>query len=162
MESCLGVIGCQWCTTDEDGSSPLQSAYCSPVDQCYSGIKGRRIRSFLDNSSQLTSQWSKATPVGPVAAGIMSVFLIMVIAVYCYRSQVNRLVDTRSLTDSFGAPLYKTMTLIQLASFERASNPPATVRPQYRMSPRTESSDHGYSTMTDRMAGEESECAASR
>uniref|UniRef100_F1KQN7 VWFA and cache domain-containing protein 1 n=1 Tax=Ascaris suum TaxID=6253 RepID=F1KQN7_ASCSU len=182
MESCLGVIGCQWCTTDEDGSSPLQSAYCSPIDQCYSGIKGRRIRSFLDNSSQLTSQWSKATPVGPVAAGIMSVFLIMVIAVYCYRSQVNRLVDTRSLTDSFGAPLCarsaddedfqfdhdgsassddKTMTLIQLASFERASNPPATVRPQYRMSPRTESSDHGYSTMTDRMAGEESECAAS-
>ncbi|VDM42025.1 unnamed protein product [Toxocara canis] len=182
LESCLGVIGCQWCTVDEDGSSPLQSAFCSPIDQCYAGIKGRRIRSFMDSSSQLQSQWSMATPVGPVAAGIMSVFLIMVIAVYCYRSQVNRLVETRSLTDSFGAPLCarstededfqfdhdgsassddKMMTLIQLASFERTSNPPATVRPQYRMSPRTESSDHGYSTMTDRMAGEESECAAS-
>lgn len=26
-------------------------------------------------------------------------------AVYCYRSQVNRLVEANSLTDSYGAPL---------------------------------------------------------
>lgn len=43
--------------------------------------------------------------------------------------------------------------VMQLASFERNSIP----RPQYRPGPRTESSDHGYSTMTDRMAGDESE-----
>lgn len=26
-------------------------------------------------------------------------------AIYCYRSQVNRLIETNSLTDSFGTPL---------------------------------------------------------
>lgn len=58
MESCLGVIGCQWCTTDEDGSSPLQSAYCSPIDQCYSGIKGRRIRSMTKSVLASFPRWN--------------------------------------------------------------------------------------------------------
>lgn len=56
----------------------------------------------------------------------------------------------------------KAVTLIQLTSFERMSNPLASLRPQYRVSPRTESSDQGYSTMTDRMQGDESECTTSK
>ncbi|MFH4979498.1 hypothetical protein AB6A40_006207 [Gnathostoma spinigerum] len=183
FDDCLGVIGCQWCSMDFDGQRLLENPYCSPIDQCFGGMKGQQIRGLSEFASQMTGQWSMATPVGPVAAGIMSVFLIMVIAVYCYRSQVNRLVETRSITDSYGAPLCgrlieeedfqfdhdgsgppeeKVVNLIQLASFERISLPnQTTVRPQYRLSPRTESSDHGYSTMTDRNNGDESECATS-
>lgn len=37
---------------------------------CFSG--------FLESESQLVAHWSVGAPVGPVAAGIMSVFLIMV------------------------------------------------------------------------------------
>ncbi|VIO93667.1 Uncharacterized protein BM_BM10386 [Brugia malayi] len=182
VDDCLGVLGCQWCAFDSDGQTLLLNPSCVFADQCFGGTKGRRIRGFLESESQLAPQWSVSAPVGPVAAGIMSVFLIMVMAVYCYRSQVNRLVEANSLTDSYGAPLCgrnfedddfqldhdisgsvkeKAVTLIQLTSFERMSNPLAAVRPQYRVSPRTESSDQGYSTMTDRMQGDESECATS-
>ncbi|VDK74988.1 unnamed protein product [Onchocerca ochengi] len=182
VDDCMGILGCQWCTFDSDGQTLLLNPSCVSTDECFGGTKGRRIRGFLESESQLVPQWSVGAPVGPVAAGIMSVFLIMVITMYCYRSQVNRLVETNSLTDSFGVPLCgrnfedddfqfdhdgsgsvkeKAVTLIQLTSFERMSNPVAAVRPQYRVSPRTESSDQGYSTMTDRMQGDESECATS-
>ncbi|KAL3993882.1 hypothetical protein ACH3XW_19435 [Acanthocheilonema viteae] len=174
IDDCLGVLGCQWCTFDSDGQTLLLNPSCVSTDQCFGG--------FLESESQLAAQWSVGAPVGPVAAGIMSVFLIMVMAVYCYRSQVNRLVEANSLMDSYGVPLCgrnfedddfqldhdisgvvkeKAVALVQLTSFERMSNPLATVRPQYRVSPRTESSDQGYSTMTDRMQGDESECATS-
>uniref|UniRef100_A0A1I7W3V1 VWFA domain-containing protein n=1 Tax=Loa loa TaxID=7209 RepID=A0A1I7W3V1_LOALO len=182
IDDCLGILGCQWCTFDSDGQTLLLNPSCVSTDHCFGGTKGRRIRGFLESESHLAQQWSVSAPVGPVAAGIMSVFLIMVIAVYCYRSQINRLVEANSLTDSYGAPLCgrnfedddfqldhdisgsvkeKAVALIQLTSFERMSNPLAAVRPQYRVSPRTESSDQGYSTMTDRMQGDESECATS-
>uniref|UniRef100_A0A2K6VIU5 VWFA domain-containing protein n=1 Tax=Onchocerca volvulus TaxID=6282 RepID=A0A2K6VIU5_ONCVO len=182
VDDCMGILGCQWCTFDSDGQTLLLNPSCVSTDECFGGTKGRRIRGFLESESQLVPQWSVGAPVGPVAAGIMSVFLIMVITMYCYRSQVNRLVETNSFTDSFGVPLCgrnfedddfqfdhdgsgsvkeKAVTLIQLTSFERMSNPVAAVRPQYRVSPRTESSDQGYSTMTDRMQGDESECATS-
>ncbi|CAG9532415.1 unnamed protein product [Cercopithifilaria johnstoni] len=184
VDDCLGILGCQWCTFDSDGQTLLLSPSCVSTDQCFGGTKGRRIRGFLKSESQLASEWRVGAPVGPVAAGIMSVFLIMVMAVYCYRNQVNRLVGANSLMDSYGAPLCgrnfedddfqldhdtpesmkvseKIVTLVQLTSFERMSNPLTAVRPQYRVSPRTESSDQGYSTMTDRMQGDESECATS-
>ncbi|MCP9259045.1 VWFA and cache domain-containing protein 1 [Dirofilaria immitis] len=177
VDDCLGVLGCQWCIFDSDGQTLLLNPFCVSTDRCFGGTKGRRIRGFLE--SELIGQWSVGAPVGPVAAGIMSVFLIMVMAVYCYRSQVSRLVEANSLTDSYGAPLCgrnfedddfqldhdgsgsvkeQAVALVQLTSFERMSNPLAAVRPQYRVSPRTESSDQGYSTMTDRMQ-DESECA---
>ncbi|VDK83242.1 unnamed protein product [Litomosoides sigmodontis] len=183
LDDCLGILGCQWCTFDSDGQTLLPNPSCVSTDQCFGGTKGRR---FLKSESQLAPQWPVGAPVGPVAAGIMSVFLIMVMAVYCYRSQVNRLVEANSFTDSYGAPLCgrnfedddfqldhdisgsvkgtvikKSVALVQLTSFERMSDPMAAVRPQYRVSPRTESSDQGYSTMTDRMQGDESECATS-
>jgi hypothetical protein len=49
----------------------------------------------------------------------------------------------------------KSNNTLQLASFERNSLPTTTA--PYHRGPRTESSDHGYSTMTDRMAGDDSE-----
>lgn len=46
-----------------------------------------------------------STPVGPVAGAIMGVFVLLVIAVYCYRHQVTRLVESRVSAGS-GSRLY--------------------------------------------------------
>ncbi|VDM98661.1 unnamed protein product [Thelazia callipaeda] len=183
LDECLGVLGCQWCAFESDGQTLLLDPSCVSTDQCFAGTKGRRIRGFLESESHLSSQWSVGPPVGPVAVGIMSVFLIVVMAVCCYRTQVDRLVTTNSFTDSCGAPLCgrkfeddvfqfdhagsepgdeKAVTFIQLTSFERMTKPLVAARPHYRVSPRTESSDHGYSTMTDRMQGDGSDCATSK
>uniref|UniRef100_A0A0N5AVC3 VWFA domain-containing protein n=1 Tax=Syphacia muris TaxID=451379 RepID=A0A0N5AVC3_9BILA len=176
LDDCLTGIGCQWCATTEDGESLLESPYCSAVDQCYGGVRGRQLKDVIDSSGRTSAQYSMATPVGAVAAGIMSVM-----GVYCYRNQVNRYVESRSLTDSFGTPICphdddafqldyddspdgKRICILLchvLASFEQLSNTRPIVRSQCRPAPRTESSDQGYSTMTDRLGGEESEGASS-
>lgn len=38
--SCLGVIGCEWCYLNGDGSSPLSHPHCSETHNCYGGVLG--------------------------------------------------------------------------------------------------------------------------
>lgn len=38
----------------------------------------------------ITDEPIKSTPVGPVAGGIMGCFLVLALAVYCYRHHVHR------------------------------------------------------------------------
>ncbi len=119
-----------------------------------------------------------STPVGPVAGGIMAIFVLLVVGVYCYRHQMTRMVEGRSGSAGSGARIHLTgydveeeefqfdhdgskpsqlantsqssgVNHLLLASFER-DIPMAVPHPNYRHGPRTESSDHGYSTMTGR------------
>lgn len=111
---------------ESDGRSPLKKPYCSPVDQCFNGMRGRRASLGESGSCSLTAPIehntacagvslatngrlmldgqrapgltvtneaqkldSIGTPVGPVAAAIMAIFVVLVIAVYAYRHQVT-------------------------------------------------------------------------
>lgn len=37
-------VGCQWCATTEDGERILEEPYCSAIDQCYGGVRGRQLK----------------------------------------------------------------------------------------------------------------------
>lgn len=53
LDECLGILGCQWCIFESDGQTLLATPFCAPVDQCFSGTKGRRIR----GKRQLICKW---------------------------------------------------------------------------------------------------------
>ena len=106
----------------------------------------------------------KSTPVGPVAGGIMGCFLVLALAVYCYRHHVHRQThqyitaapdmcnrspiekepDDMDQPDEISAGHTNMMTV----AFENpASISPYRINTTYRR-PTGGESDHGYSTMT--------------
>uniref|UniRef100_A0A5S6Q9P4 VWFA domain-containing protein n=1 Tax=Trichuris muris TaxID=70415 RepID=A0A5S6Q9P4_TRIMR len=170
--SCLGIVGCEWCHVDVDRVTPLQEAYCASVLVCFSGVLGLSPYGSIDQDI-LNGKFASSTPVGPVAGGIMGVFVLLVAGVYWYRQQVNRIMESRCYraNDSSATRLNNDLEEdfhfddgssnqpningsvqnngLLLASFER-QNLVAMPRPRSRWRPgsRAESSDPGYSTMT--------------
>ncbi|KFD55148.1 hypothetical protein M513_04066, partial [Trichuris suis] len=170
--SCLGIVGCEWCHVDVDRVTPLQDAYCASVLVCFSGVLGLSPYGSIDQDI-LNGKFASSTPVGPVAGGIMGVFVLLVAGVYWYRQQVNRIMESRCYraNDSSATRLNNELEEdfhfddgssnqpnvngsvqnngLLLASFER-QNLIAMPRPRSRWRPgsRAESSDPGYSTMT--------------
>ncbi|XP_025996814.1 VWFA and cache domain-containing protein 1 isoform X3 [Solenopsis invicta] len=85
---CLGVADCQWCYVDTDGDSPLQQPFCSDMSVCFKGVFGSLIP-YSDGTYNLQStdeitvrEWPS---VGPVAGGILALFLILGVVLFCYR-----------------------------------------------------------------------------
>ncbi|KRZ25438.1 VWFA and cache domain-containing protein 1 [Trichinella pseudospiralis] len=173
--SCAGVVGCEWCYYDLDRVNQLPTPYCASVHVCFSGFLGLSPLGNVDQEF-VNSKFATSTPVGPVAGGIMAVFILLVAGVYWYRQQVNRIMENRCyrLSDSSatrlnvdleedfhfddgssnaqhanGAGTTQSNSGLLLASFER-QNLISMPRPRsrWRPGPRTESSDPGYSTMT--------------
>ncbi|XP_003372730.1 transcription factor AP-2 alpha [Trichinella spiralis] len=173
--SCAGVVGCEWCYYDLDRVNQLPTPYCASVHVCFSGFLGLSPLGNIDEEF-VNSKFAASTPVGPVAGGIMAVFILLVAGVYWYRQQVNRIMENRcyrlndssatrlnvDLEEDFhfddgssnaqhanGAGTTQGNSGLLLASFER-QNLISMPRPRsrWRPGPRTESSDPGYSTMT--------------
>lgn len=169
--SCLGVLGCEWCEMeDKDGVNiRLSQSYCASQSVCFGGILGAQTP-YGDLSLQQLSLDSepvnvKTTPVGPVAGGIMGIFLVLALSVYCYRHHVHRTSHqyVTSLPENqarMSHYYYETEepepheeigtghTNFVLAPFENpASISPYRVNTTYRR-PAGGDSDHGYSTMT--------------
>ena len=46
---CMGIVGCQWCSVDADGESPLQRPFCSDMNICFKGVLGSFLP-YVDGS----------------------------------------------------------------------------------------------------------------
>ncbi|KAI0241312.1 VWFA and cache domain-containing protein 1 [Lamellibrachia satsuma] len=132
---------------------------------CFAGVLGAATP-YRDEVS-ITEERNPAlkcysSPVGPVAGGIMGCFLVLAIAIYCYRRRVHRRTQLEYMTagpDAHSAhpdlaridsldELDSGHTNIVLATFDSpASVSPYRMNTMYRRPTNTES-DHGYSTMT--------------
>ncbi|GAB1599475.1 VWFA and cache domain-containing protein 1-like isoform X3 [Argonauta hians] len=168
--SCLGVLGCEWCEMqDKDGMViPLSKPHCATQAVCFGGILGAETPYGKQLQQQLIQDAEpvnvKTTPVGPVAGGIMGIFLVLALSVYCYRHQAHRASHqyVTSLPDNQArmSNYYETEepeqheelgaghTNFVLAPFENAASiSPYRVNTTYRR-PAGGDSDHGYSTMT--------------
>ena len=40
FRDCLGVVDCEWCVMDNDGSSRLKEPFCSTQRVCFAGVLG--------------------------------------------------------------------------------------------------------------------------
>ena len=170
-DQCYGVLGCNWCSLAPDGYTSLANPFCARQEICYSGIL-----SSLSPYSKLTDrvqvsprsgdgddQLLRASPIGPVAGGIMAFFLLLAATAWGYRhwsvSERRLLSGTGSLRVSLeeegpDQQLHNgAHHNFGLGGGEAGIMPvvsPYRMNPGYRR-PRaagTDSSDHGYSTMT--------------
>ncbi|XP_042881004.1 VWFA and cache domain-containing protein 1-like isoform X1 [Penaeus japonicus] len=168
-KSCLGVVGCVWCSRNGDGQSPLNHPHCMEEHQCYGGVLGGPSPyphglATLPHSDN--THGGSGSPIGPVAGGIMAVFLVVALAVYCYRQHVGgtgRSLYTPANFQSRPHPIYQPEHNHEIDNVEEdlvgdvtgvslgaaATISPYRMNPGYRRPPgQADSSDHGYSTMT--------------
>ncbi|KAG7161734.1 VWFA and cache domain-containing protein 1-like 1 [Homarus americanus] len=170
-KSCLGVVGCVWCSMTSDRQSRMAHPHCTEAHQCYGGVLGGPSPyphglATLPHSD--TTHGGSGNPIGPVAGGIMAVFLVVALAVYCYRQHVGG--SNRSLytpanfqSQTHQHPLYQSQPTHQLDNGDEdllgdvsgvglgaaATVSPYRMNPGYRRPPGVaDSSDQGYSTMT--------------
>ncbi|XP_013403576.1 VWFA and cache domain-containing protein 1-like [Lingula anatina] len=167
-KDCFGVLNCEWCVREKDFNTLLKKPFCTNQNVCFGGVLGAATP-YGDQVRVVTQEdesiLGKTTPVGPVAGGIMGVFLVLVLGIYCYRHHVHRtghqyvtaVPDTQvrmSQLDNEPEELEPEEigtghTNIVLATFDTpASISPYRVNPNYRRPPAGGDSDHGYSTMT--------------
>lgn len=172
---CYGVLGCSWCDTAQDSVTPLAHPFCSYQEKCYSGILAHPSPYSLmyDQSQSLSTQAEaerplfRASPIGPVAGGIMAFFLLLAVTAWGYRHWSSG--ERRLLLNSGDQD---TLRIDQLEeeqgddlSGDRSGHhnyglhggdggitvvSPYRMNPGYRRprpAPGTDS-DHGYSTMT--------------
>jgi len=170
---CSGVLGCSWCQYEKDTVTPLISPHCSQQEVCYSGIMSYpspySIMADRAGSHSLASEAAdrplfKASPIGPVAGGIMAFFALLAITGWAYRQWSRG--ERRLLVNSSDQD-----RVIMDAGYEDDSPDdapsgghnnfglhhnsisvvsPYKMNPGYRRprpAPGTDS-DHGYSTMT--------------
>eukprot|EP00092_Neocalanus_flemingeri_P025509 GFUD01027657.1.p1 GENE.GFUD01027657.1~~GFUD01027657.1.p1 ORF type:complete len:1354 (+),score=262.26 GFUD01027657.1:1877-5938(+) len=173
---CYGVLGCSWCHTAQDSVTPLAQPFCSYQEKCYSGILAHPSPySLMYDQSQRSIESDserplfRASPIGPVAGGIMAFFLLLAITAWAYRHWSSG--ERRLLLNSGDQD---TLRIDQLEEepVEDISGPRSghqnyglhgpdmsggiTVVSPYRMNPGYRrprpapgtDSDHGYSTMT--------------
>ncbi|XP_066955648.1 VWFA and cache domain-containing protein 1 [Macrobrachium rosenbergii] len=170
-KSCLGVMGCIWCSMTNDGESALVHPHCIEEQHCYGGILGGPSPyphglATLPHSDN--THGGSGSPIGPVAGGIMAVFLVVALAVYCYRQHVGG--SSRSLytpanfqSRPHQHPIYQPEPTHEIDNADEdllgdvsglglgaaATISPYRMNPGYRRPPgQADSSDHGYSTMT--------------
>ena len=171
---CYGVLGCSWCKYAPDTITELTSPFCSSQEVCYSGIMSypspyskmstRTHHQILASESE--RPLFRASPIGPVAGGIMAFFVLLALIGWAYRHWsrgerrllVNSSDQDRVIMDGG----YEEDTPEDISGGSGGHNNYAlhhnsiTVVSPYRMNPTYRrprpapgtDSDHGYSTMT--------------
>ena len=156
---CQGVLGCSWCRTELPG--------CLAQDQCWGGVLGAPSpysllhRQSVSLASEAERPLFRASPIGPVAGGIMAFFILLVLSGWGYRHWSSRerrlLVNTdqdRVIMEGYEEDPAEELTGghnnygLHQNSITVVS--PYRMNPSYRR-PRPQpgtDSDHGYSTMT--------------
>lgn len=89
---CLGILGCEWCQIDIDAETLLTSPFCTHQSVCFGGILGSATP-YGDGDlgavvidSMLPSAYAA---IGPVVGAIVVLCFIIVIALYCYRNNIE-------------------------------------------------------------------------
>lgn len=39
-DSCMGIVGCEWCQIDLDGETPIETPFCTSLTNCFNGVFG--------------------------------------------------------------------------------------------------------------------------
>eukprot|EP00096_Caligus_rogercresseyi_P012429 TRINITY_DN5207_c0_g1_i1.p1 TRINITY_DN5207_c0_g1~~TRINITY_DN5207_c0_g1_i1.p1 ORF type:complete len:1039 (+),score=214.54 TRINITY_DN5207_c0_g1_i1:81-3197(+) len=182
-EDCLGVLGCSWCREKllydtSNWVSMLSESFCGSLEECFDGRLGQEgPYQLIDRRNQEISsslgafEEFRSSPIGPVAGGIMGLFLFLSLSVYCYRIYINGSsppVLNSSNSDQVTRRLFDHSSLRTLDDEEDKRRPPYAcpnnvssieippnailspyrMNPEYRRPPPGTDSDHGYSTMT--------------
>lgn len=164
--SCLGVLGCEWCQIDTDGSSTLLAPFCTSQSTCFNGVLGA-VTPYGEGTYGHMNRDALGgySAIGPIAGCIVTVSLIVAVAIYCYRQNVtsaschNLYVDGPAETwhdpDVQMSQLHSDDVHDQsghdklLPAMEmEAPISPYRVVTGYRRAHTAGGSDHGYSTMT--------------
>ena len=168
---CAGVLGCSWCQLAEDAVTPLSPEFCAAKERCYSGIlsypspyalASGQPHQILASEAERAPQ--RASPIGPVAGGIMAFFALLAVTGYAYRrwsrgerrllvnsSDQDRVImdggyEDDTPEDISGSGGHNNYGLHQSSGITVVS--PYRMNPGYRRPGRGTDSDHGYSTMT--------------
>lgn len=164
-ESCLGVLGCEWCNRDVDGETFLRNPFCTSILSCFNGVLGSPTpygdaASGIVNSDDLMV--TSYSPVGPVIGSVIGVCVLLVLLFFCYRSYTSPNVDRFYLTtqenqvgmsdlnvsDDYHELDNHQDKLLQDSKKAKPVVSPYCVSTGYRRPQTTVDSDHGYSTMT--------------
>ncbi|KAF5272845.1 hypothetical protein FQR65_LT00441 [Abscondita terminalis] len=164
-DSCLGVLGCEWCQFDVDGESSLVNPFCTSFSTCFNGVLGS-VTPYGDaiNGPSASEDVLGGTysPIGPIVGSIIGVGIILGLMFFCYRSynsstsnrfyfsstQDNEVrMSDFNMSDDFQEVDNHQEKLLQDTK-KRESISPYCVSTGYRRPLTTADSDHGYSTMT--------------
>lgn len=167
-DSCVGLLGCEWCHLDIDGETKLQNPFCTSLTTCFHGILGS-VSPYRDVQLEAMSSddlfVSTYSSVGPAAGSIVALCFILALVFYCYRQYslqfMERLhpnsaprrmqgvqmsnIDVDNFNDEATSHQDKL-----LANFPNDIGPisPYCITTEYRKPSTAVDSDLGYSTMT--------------
>lgn len=164
-ESCLGVMGCEWCQYDVDGETSLANPFCTSFMTCFNGILGS-LTPYGDSANEHSTPGdflgSSYSPIGPIVGSIVAAFLVSGLLFICYRSYSSSSVERFYLTsnqenrvrmsdfnmsdDFHELENHQDKLLQDSKKIEPIS--PYCVSTGYRRPLTAVESDHGYSTMT--------------
>ena len=169
QDQCFGVLGCSWCHAAQDGAA-LPTPFCGRQETCYSGLLASPSPYSLSHSLTHVSPHSgegessllRASPIGPVAGGIMAFFLLLAMTAWGYRTWSAGERDRRGSSlriDQLEEEPAQELPRAGLNNYGLSGGElgaglpvvsPYRMNPGYRRprpGPGTDS-DHGYSTMT--------------
>ncbi|KAF8794033.1 VWFA and cache domain-containing protein 1 [Argiope bruennichi] len=165
---CFGVLGCEWCQLDSDGMTSLTKKFCTEQRKCFGGVLGSRTPyadEIIEELPESDFLVIKSTPFGPVAGGLITVFIFIIILVYIIRSRRHNISHYGSSSpDSNFRMTQLNNEPEEMEPYQEQINPvtpfcrqliphienvvsPYRVPTNYRR-PAGGDSDHGYSTMT--------------
>lgn len=171
---CAGVLGCSWCSQAE-GGAPLTAPFCGSQETCYNGVVASpspyslhsRRPPVAPRAGGVEPAPLRASPIGPVAGGVMGVFLVLAVVAWAYRhwsTGDRRLAAGASLTRVdqeevvVGHLNYGGEGAAGGGVGGQGVVSPYRMNPGYRRPrPAGTESDHGYSTMTPVFGDQDSE-----
>lgn len=104
---CLGIVGCVWCQMDADARTRFTLPFCVAEPACYMGILGAvspyGLAAAADDDDDDGGNYGRRSTIvdsmhgqtysaiGPVAGAIVALCLVIGLAMYCYRQNVDAL-----------------------------------------------------------------------
>uniref|UniRef100_A0A1A9WIT5 VWFA domain-containing protein n=1 Tax=Glossina brevipalpis TaxID=37001 RepID=A0A1A9WIT5_9MUSC len=117
QKDCLAVMGCEWCQQDMEGDD-FQAPFCSTQTACFNGVlAGMSPYGDLDEVDLMAAhgyspdqKHSSYSAFGPIGGAIVVLILVIGLAVYCYRHNVDSSSQEQFYMDSmqeenYGLPL---------------------------------------------------------
>uniref|UniRef100_A0A1A9ZGJ7 VWFA domain-containing protein n=1 Tax=Glossina pallidipes TaxID=7398 RepID=A0A1A9ZGJ7_GLOPL len=117
QKDCLAVMGCEWCQQDMEGDE-FPAAFCSTQTACFNGVlAGTSPYGDLDDVDLMAAhgyspdqKYNSYSAFGPIGGAIVVLSLVIGLAVYCYRHNIDSSSQEQFYVDSmqeenYGLPL---------------------------------------------------------
>ncbi|XP_039300046.1 VWFA and cache domain-containing protein 1-like [Nilaparvata lugens] len=175
-KDCMGTVGCEWCTTDQDGFTPLTHPQCTVQAVCFNGIRNSHFPygSTISGAyvSWVNSEKNSTSNSLLILLVIIAILFSLALMSYCYlnRAQINHMDNNQQLniytadrryikfseepsTDHNNVLLQSGVQEVVNDVGSIAQSPYSNTisktarRPVIAIPAPSESDDHGYSTM---------------